>query len=623
MAFDWLKNIFSKRKKHSILKHDDLYYGIEQNHFYFSDNILSHQTVSTAIAILHYVTFSKDKNVMIVANKGPTVVEIIDKIKSIYKNLPFFLQPGIGNWNQKTVVFEDTNCRILSQARSKEPAIGFTIDFLYMDEFAHIPMNIIEPYYRAAFPTVSSINNSKIVITSTPKGFNLFHDLVVKAELPEGDVNKNNYHCMRIPWHMVPNRNVSYFRIKEYEMNKLGITLQDIEKQLKAENWKYSLKFDYERNMNVFTISNLDWETTTDKLRADFKVKGISILEFAFISSWKEDAIRDIGGLANFKQEYDIAFLTEGNGLLQEYTIKKLELAQSEYEHYDLSIFKKSRKDWSKLLFTNNKEIFDPANPKNIHVLAAIDLAEGLRKDYTVINMFKFRPMNLKEIEELQDWQTIYDFFCLEQFGIYRDNTIRVADLCELVYLLFWEYFDNDKINIALEYNTYGETLLSNLPHIYEGNNNYGNSSFIRYNHSGDRKGMGYKLGGHNKPLFIKELENALAKNRMLITHEYSLHEIKSFTRSDNYGPLKYESQTGNDDIVSTCWGASSIFAMDKWKHMVQDYLLLYPNDPFVNAIQKKVNGYDGGLKTDQMVSLSGLLRKNHNNMLPQSNRYK
>jgi hypothetical protein len=68
---------------------------------------------------------------MIVANKGDTATEIVDKIKSIYSLIPFFLKPGIKVWNQKSLTF-DNGCRIKTSARTKTPAIGFTIDLLFL-----------------------------------------------------------------------------------------------------------------------------------------------------------------------------------------------------------------------------------------------------------------------------------------------------------------------------------------------------------------------------------------------------------------------------------------------------------------------------------------------------------
>ena len=50
------------------------------------------KTISAAITLLHFALFNIDKGIMIVANKGKTVEEILDKIRSIYILLPFFLK---------------------------------------------------------------------------------------------------------------------------------------------------------------------------------------------------------------------------------------------------------------------------------------------------------------------------------------------------------------------------------------------------------------------------------------------------------------------------------------------------------------------------------------------------
>jgi len=62
------------------------------NHRFYTNGILSHNTISSSIFLLHSILFSNDKNIMIVANKGDTAIEIVDKIKSIYTLLPFFLK---------------------------------------------------------------------------------------------------------------------------------------------------------------------------------------------------------------------------------------------------------------------------------------------------------------------------------------------------------------------------------------------------------------------------------------------------------------------------------------------------------------------------------------------------
>ena len=216
------------------------------------------KTISSSIFMLHTILFSNDKNIMIVANKGDTAVEIVDKIKSIYSLLPFFLKPGIKTWNQKSLTFEN-GCRIKTSARTKTPAIGFTIDVLYLDEFAHIPSNIIEPYYTAAFPTVSAVQNSKIIITSTPNGMNLFHRLLTDAERPDGDPLKNNYKAMRVYWYQVPGRFITYIRLNAHKMYEYGVTKEEIF-QLIQDQWsqhtKVEMKYITDNMKDVIYVYN-------------------------------------------------------------------------------------------------------------------------------------------------------------------------------------------------------------------------------------------------------------------------------------------------------------------------------------------------------------------------------
>ena len=132
------------------------------------------KTISSSIFIAWYILFNFDKNALILSNKGATTMEIIDKGKTILENLPFFLKPGVIKWDVFNSKF-DNGCRIIGQTTTKKAAIGFTIHLLFMDEFAHIPQNFVETFYENVYPTVSASKNSKVIITSTPNGFNKFY----------------------------------------------------------------------------------------------------------------------------------------------------------------------------------------------------------------------------------------------------------------------------------------------------------------------------------------------------------------------------------------------------------------------------------------------------------------
>jgi hypothetical protein len=171
------------------------------------------KTITTSIFLAWYILFNTDKNCLILANKGETTAELLDKSKTILKHLPFFMKPGMLVNNVMSMRF-DNGCRLFGQSTTKTPAIGFTIHFLYMDEFAHIHANFLEPFYRAVYPTISSSKVSRIVISSTPNGMNKFYEIYTGAM--EGN---NDYHPIRVDWWQVPGRDEDW---KRKEIGNLG-----------------------------------------------------------------------------------------------------------------------------------------------------------------------------------------------------------------------------------------------------------------------------------------------------------------------------------------------------------------------------------------------------------------
>lgn len=171
-----------------------------ENHDYYSNDILSHNTVVAGIFLLHTAIFNFDKNIGIAANKFLTAVEIMDKIKETMSYLPFFMKPGLKVNNQSMMSFGN-GCRLIAQATTKKSFIGYSISTLYLDEFAHVEPQIIDEFYENIMPTVSSMEDSKIIITSTPNGYNKFYDIY------QGAVDgKNSYHPIRVDWWQVPGR---------------------------------------------------------------------------------------------------------------------------------------------------------------------------------------------------------------------------------------------------------------------------------------------------------------------------------------------------------------------------------------------------------------------------------
>lgn len=555
------------------------------NHRYYTNGILSHNTISSSIFILHFLMFNNDKNAFIVANKGDTVVEIVDKIKSIYTLLPFFLKNGVKVWNQKSITFEN-GCRIKTSARTKTPAIGFTIDLLYLDEFAHIPANIINPFYTAAYPTVSSINNSKIIITSTPNGMNLFHKLLTDAERPDGDPKKNNYNPIRVYWYQVPGRFVTYIRLNDHKLYEQKLEADYVYDKVYEEfgdKTKVEMYWNNDMQKNVIDVHNNDNCEDSDVKSFNFKKpngKEVSLMEVAELTTWKEEAIKDIGGEDAFNQEFGLRFVNASKSLLNENIIDHLLNNKINYEWQEIYEFEdKLPFSYDGLTWVEDHDIFNPIKRKEYKIIMSVDLAEGLGQDYSVINIFRINNKDKKLIESQKEkYDSITDFFKLQQIGIYRSNIISLKQLAEVLYILCFDYFNPDNLKVVLELNNYGNTLLAELPHVFDGMNDYGSFIFTRYKHRVDseEKKVGLKVGS-NKNLIVKDYQDLMLSKSFDVTHEDTIREITTFVKhTTSSGNIRYAADSGNDDCVMAVVNASSMFDKEEFSEMANEWMSKY-----------------------------------------------
>ena len=166
-------------------------------HSYYTNGILSHNTTTSAVFMLHYILFNVDKNALVLGNKRKTAVEILDKAKKIYLELPYFLKPGIYKWNEGEIVL-DNGCRLMAEATTINSGISFTFHCVLADEFAHIQPNILDKFYNNLFPTITAAK-ARFMITSTQNGYNLFCRLYKAAEAGE-----NEYAHFKTDWNEVP-----------------------------------------------------------------------------------------------------------------------------------------------------------------------------------------------------------------------------------------------------------------------------------------------------------------------------------------------------------------------------------------------------------------------------------
>lgn len=583
----------SIKKTNHKLSMFDLNIGTNE-HSYFTNDILSHNTISAAIVILHFVLFNNDKSVMIVANKGKTVKEIVKKVKDIYKLVPFFLKKGIVNWNETSIAF-DNGSRILSENRTKEPSIGFAIDFLYLDEFAKVPDNIIREYYGSVVPTVSSIENSKIIITSTPDGFNLFHELLMGAEKEPDDPLKNEYEAMRVYWHQVEGRRDTKYMPLAYRMKQYDITLEEINDFLIAEygfeiteqkrnnkRWQH-IKFD--PNDDFTKISEVR-KIRIKKVYDDIE-KEIPLSELCVITNWKEQETKLVGGETMFSREYDLNFVTDDKLLFDSEELDNMKRDTTKFEYIDFPLLsQKISLPYNQLKWLSGMpELFCRSKMKDYHIVASIDLGEGLGEDYSVLNIFRLMPKPRDLIEKTHEkLNNIYEYFYLEQIGVFRTNNWASNEFAELFYLVMFELFDPDKCKVVLEYNTYGSTLLSDLVSVFDGETNFSNGIFLRYKHRKDDKKMkiGMKITSGErdaaKKMLVKAFQSAVHKRLIKLHYDTNVNEISTFVKKKTpSGDFTYKCEGGNDDLVMTNVTLSSVFEHTQYKNLIEDLLNKIP----------------------------------------------
>jgi len=159
----------------------------------------SGKSISACAYLLWFAIFNPEKTIAVLANKGATAREMLQRITLMLENLPFFLQPGNKALNKGSLEFSN-NSRIIAAATSGSSIRGMSVNLLYLDEFAFVER--ASEFYTSTYPVVSAGKDTKVIITSTANGIgNQFH------KIWEGSVQGiNEFKSFRVDWFDVPGR---------------------------------------------------------------------------------------------------------------------------------------------------------------------------------------------------------------------------------------------------------------------------------------------------------------------------------------------------------------------------------------------------------------------------------
>lgn len=156
------------------------------------------KSTTTCAFILWYILFHSEKTVALLANKGDTAREILSRIQLAYQHLPKWLQQGIKEWNKGSFELENAS-RVIAAATSSDAIRGYSINLLFIDEAAFI--DNWDEFFTSVYPTISSGQESKIALVSTPNGLNHFYSIWINAI-----EKRNQYNWIRVNWTDVPGR---------------------------------------------------------------------------------------------------------------------------------------------------------------------------------------------------------------------------------------------------------------------------------------------------------------------------------------------------------------------------------------------------------------------------------
>lgn len=185
------------------------------------------KTTTLVGIMLWYILFHDRYNIAILAHKMQQAREILSRIQLAYEHLPKWIQQGIVEWNKGNIELENGS-KILASATSSSAIRGGSFNMVYLDEFAFVENNMQEDFFASVYPTISSGKTTKVLITSTPNGLNMFYKIWTDSEEGRNDYKRIDVHWSEVPgrdelWKAETIRNTSeeQFRV-EFECEFIG-----------------------------------------------------------------------------------------------------------------------------------------------------------------------------------------------------------------------------------------------------------------------------------------------------------------------------------------------------------------------------------------------------------------
>lgn len=181
------------------------------------------KTEITSAYLLWYAMFHPGKTILIVANKLKQALEIMERIRFSYEEVPNFIRDSATEYNKSSIIFSNGS-KIVCRATTADAGRGLSISLLYMDELAFVRPNLADSFYTSIQPTLST--GGRLIITSTPN-----NDEDLFAQIWRGamdtideygnttDIGKNGFKGFKTIWSDHPDRDQAW---ADAEKAKIG-----------------------------------------------------------------------------------------------------------------------------------------------------------------------------------------------------------------------------------------------------------------------------------------------------------------------------------------------------------------------------------------------------------------
>lgn len=483
------------------------------------------KTTTTAIFLLWLAMFHSSKQIALLGDKRATAIENLNKLKEIYLRLPFFMQQGVVAWNVGSVTFANGS-KIITGPCNKGALVGKTINVLFLDEFAIPNPKQAKELIEFAMPTLEALDDSKLIVASTPNGDGPFKELYLGAAY-----KKNAFYSVKIPWYLVPGRDAKW---RQQKIDTFGID---------AFNEQYNCTFLSSSN-STFSEEMIKYlESMKTSYVPILKKPGLHMkmlnLKTRVFSREYIDAADNIEPVEFFHihKDYELADLKYKNVLIQ------ADIAEGVGGDYTILNF------------------FDVIIEKPQHSLEDERYVED---DYDPDD-----EDFLSDDGDEDDAEEIAKHTKFKQIAIFRSNICSIDMVTLFVRAFVTCHMNQNTMKLVIERNTYGgefasKCLNERYPDFMLEEEIFGRTS------SDNREYVGIKIG-RNKSALVKQYLGNIGTGKIEVNESMTIEEMQNFGKNEKG---QYCGAAGfHDDIVMCLVGLSGYIdnANDNYMQWLED----------------------------------------------------